>query len=75
MYAFGEIPIIHRINPENLETESRVDVSDFVSIVHHTSHPHVMNDGNSLFLHIVMKVALFYTKNRSESGTFLHEKS
>ncbi|KAJ3624233.1 hypothetical protein MTP99_017875 [Tenebrio molitor] len=45
MYAFGEIPIIHRINPENLETESRVDVSDFVSIVHHTSHPHVMNDG------------------------------
>jgi carotenoid isomerooxygenase len=45
MYAFGEIPIIHRINPENLETENRVDVSDFVSIVHHTSHPHVMSDG------------------------------
>jgi hypothetical protein len=27
------------------------------------------------FLHIVMKVALFYTQNRSESSTFLHEKS
>jgi hypothetical protein len=27
------------------------------------------------FLHIVMKVALFYTKNRSESSFFLHEKS
>jgi hypothetical protein len=28
-----------------------------------------------IFLHIVMKVALFYTQNRSESSTFLHEKS
>jgi hypothetical protein len=27
---------------------------------------------NSYFLHIVVKVALFYTKNRSESTTFLH---
>jgi hypothetical protein len=27
------------------------------------------------FLHIVMKMALFYTQNRSESNTFLHEKS
>jgi hypothetical protein len=26
-------------------------------------------------LHIVMKVALFYTQNRSASSTFLHEKS
>jgi hypothetical protein len=25
-----------------------------------------------IFLHIVMKVALYYTKNRSESSTFLH---
>jgi hypothetical protein len=27
------------------------------------------------FLHIVMKVALFYTQKGSESSTFLHEKS
>jgi hypothetical protein len=27
------------------------------------------------FLHIVMKVTLFYTQNRSESSPFLHEKS
>jgi hypothetical protein len=27
------------------------------------------------FLHIVMKVTLFCTQNRSESSTFLHEKS
>ncbi|CAH1376481.1 carotenoid isomerooxygenase-like [Tenebrio molitor] len=44
VYAFGEIPVIHRINPESLETEDRVDVSNFVSIVHHTAHPHVMSD-------------------------------
>jgi hypothetical protein len=28
-----------------------------------------------IFLHIVMKVALFYTKNRDESTTFLNKKS
>jgi hypothetical protein len=28
-----------------------------------------------IFLHIVIKVALFYTQNRSETSTFLHEKS
>jgi hypothetical protein len=33
------------------------------------------NKGNNFFLHIVMKVALFYTQNRCESNTFLHEKS
>jgi hypothetical protein len=26
----------------------------------------------NIFLYIVMKVALFYTQNRSESSTFLH---
>ncbi|CAH0550459.1 unnamed protein product [Brassicogethes aeneus] len=45
LYAFNEIPIIHKINTENLETEARVDVSDYVSIVNHTSHPHVTHDG------------------------------
>jgi hypothetical protein len=34
-----------------------------------------MQNPKNYFLHFVMKVALFYTKNRSESTTFLHEKS
>ncbi|XP_044262087.1 carotenoid isomerooxygenase [Tribolium madens] len=45
MFAFGEIPIIHKIDQGTLETKDRIDVSKFVSIVHHTSHPHVMKDG------------------------------
>ncbi|KAG5872558.1 hypothetical protein JTB14_033977 [Gonioctena quinquepunctata] len=45
LYAFTETPIIHKINQETLGTESRVNVADFISIVNHTSHPHVMNDG------------------------------
>lgn len=45
LYAFSEIPIIHKINKETLETEGRVDVGDYVSIVNHTSHPHVTQDG------------------------------
>ncbi|KAJ8949375.1 hypothetical protein NQ314_008235, partial [Rhamnusium bicolor] len=45
LYAFNEIPIIHKINPETLSTEGRVNVNDYISIINHTSHPHVMQDG------------------------------
>lgn len=34
-----------RINIETLHTERRVVVSDFVGIVSHTSHPHVLPNG------------------------------
>lgn len=45
LYAFGETPIIHKIDPETLNTENALDVSSYVSIINHTSHPHVMQDG------------------------------
>lgn len=45
LYALGESPILHRINVETLDTEDQVDVSDHVTVVHHTSHPHVVEDG------------------------------
>lgn len=44
-YTFTETPIIHRIDPNTLETKSRVNVSDYVTIISHTSHPHIMTDG------------------------------
>lgn len=44
-YTFAETAVIHRIDPETLETKAKVNVSDYVGIVNHTSHPHVMNDG------------------------------
>ncbi|XP_076240151.1 neither inactivation nor afterpotential B [Calliopsis andreniformis] len=44
-YTFSEAGIIHRIDPETLDTKARVKVSDYVGIVNHTSHPHIMNDG------------------------------
>ncbi|XP_045461603.1 carotenoid isomerooxygenase [Harmonia axyridis] len=46
LYAFGEIPIIHKINSETLETEKQVDISKHISIVHHTSHPHILRNGD-----------------------------
>ncbi|KAJ8916335.1 hypothetical protein NQ315_005030 [Exocentrus adspersus] len=46
LYAFGESPIIHKITPETLTTDNALDISNFVSIVNHTSHPHVMHDGS-----------------------------
>ncbi|CAH2002037.1 unnamed protein product [Acanthoscelides obtectus] len=45
IYAFTEIPTIHRINQDTLETEGKVNINDYVSIVNHTSHPHVLSDG------------------------------
>lgn len=48
IYAFGETPIIHKINSDTLETEKKVDISRYISIVHHTSHPHVLNNGKKL---------------------------
>lgn len=49
LYAFGETPVLHKINKETLATEDTVDVSDYVTIVHHTSHPHVMSDGDLFY--------------------------
>ncbi|XP_055618254.1 carotenoid isomerooxygenase isoform X2 [Toxorhynchites rutilus septentrionalis] len=44
-FAFTESPIIHKIDPETLDTQAKINVSDYVGIVNHTSHPHVMSDG------------------------------
>ncbi|XP_037953888.1 carotenoid isomerooxygenase isoform X1 [Teleopsis dalmanni] len=44
-YTFTEAPIIHRVNPRTLATEARVCVSDFVGVINHTSHPHVLPNG------------------------------
>ncbi|XP_058811653.1 carotenoid isomerooxygenase isoform X3 [Topomyia yanbarensis] len=44
-FAFTESPIIHKIDPETLNTDSKLNVSDYVGIVNHTSHPHVMSNG------------------------------
>ncbi|KAJ4440180.1 hypothetical protein ANN_08318 [Periplaneta americana] len=44
-YTFTESPVIHRVDPKTLKTLARVNVSKYVSIVNHTSHPHVMQDG------------------------------
>ncbi|KXJ70865.1 hypothetical protein RP20_CCG022271 [Aedes albopictus] len=44
-FAFTESPIIHKIDPRTLDTSTKLNVSDYVGIVNHTSHPHVMSDG------------------------------
>ncbi|EZA49146.1 hypothetical protein DMN91_005250 [Ooceraea biroi] len=44
-YTFTEAPVMHRIDPKTLETTGRINVSKYVNIVNHTSHPHVMADG------------------------------
>lgn len=45
LYAFNETPFIHRIDTETLETLERVSLRDYISIIHHTSHPHIDKNG------------------------------
>lgn len=44
-YTFAEAPVMHRIDAKTLETTGRINVSEYVNIVNHTSHPHIMADG------------------------------
>ncbi|XP_020817818.1 carotenoid isomerooxygenase [Drosophila serrata] len=44
-YTFTETPFMHRINPCTLATEARICTTDFVGVVNHTSHPHVLPSG------------------------------
>ncbi|KAK9307101.1 hypothetical protein QLX08_002434 [Tetragonisca angustula] len=44
-YTFAETTVIHRIDPKTLETTGKVNMSNYVGIVNHTSHPHITNDG------------------------------
>lgn len=44
-YAFTESPVIHKFDPETLDTLERVNLQEKLGIVNHTSHPHVMHDG------------------------------
>jgi carotenoid isomerooxygenase len=44
-FAFTESPLIHKIDPETLETLGKVNLNESIGIVNHTSHPHVLRDG------------------------------
>lgn len=44
VYALSDMPFIHKLDLNTLETLDRVDVGENIGIVNHTSHPHVMDD-------------------------------
>ncbi|CAH2076131.1 unnamed protein product, partial [Iphiclides podalirius] len=46
IYTFTEGPFIHRIDPKTLDTLERKDMMKCVALVNHTSHPHVMPNGD-----------------------------
>lgn len=53
LYAFGEIPIIHKIDPKTLQTIERENIKDHISIINHTSHPHVIKNGKILYISVI----------------------
>ncbi|XP_047508976.1 carotenoid isomerooxygenase-like isoform X2 [Pieris napi] len=46
IYAFTEGPVIHRIDPTTLDTLNRRNLTECIAILNHTSHPHVMQNGD-----------------------------
>ncbi|VVC89980.1 unnamed protein product [Leptidea sinapis] len=46
IYAFTEGPVVHRIDHITLETMERKDLYKSIALVNHTSHPHVMPNGD-----------------------------
>lgn len=46
VYAFTEGPIIHRVDTVTLDTLERKNMTKCVALVNHTSHPHVMPNGD-----------------------------
>ncbi|XP_059622875.1 carotenoid isomerooxygenase-like [Phlebotomus argentipes] len=49
-FAFTESPIMFNIDVETLETKERINLSQQFGIVHHTSHPHVRQNGSAFNL-------------------------
>ncbi|XP_014359421.2 carotenoid isomerooxygenase [Papilio machaon] len=58
IYSFTEGPFIHRIDPKTLDTLERKDMMKCVAVVNHTSHPHVMPNGD------VINVGMSIVKGR-----------
>ncbi|KAJ8962837.1 hypothetical protein NQ318_001237 [Aromia moschata] len=81
LYTFCEIPIIHKINPETLSTEMKVDIGKYVSILNHTSHPHVVRDGTvynlglSLFPSGLHHIIVCYPKKEIGEDKMMFEKA
>ncbi|CAF2314857.1 unnamed protein product [Rotaria sp. Silwood2] len=48
LFAMTETPIMHQIDSKTIETRSKFDVSDNISIVSHCAHPIILNDGKIL---------------------------
>lgn len=59
-YATTESPFMHRIDPETLETEERIDLQKRMGIVCHTSHAIVTDDGTYNLGLIVKNFKTYY---------------
>ncbi|XP_058806677.1 carotenoid isomerooxygenase isoform X2 [Phymastichus coffea] len=75
-YTFTESPVIHRIDPISLETLDKVNVADYINIVSHTSHPHVLNDGTVYNLGMsITKIGPAYSIIEFSPSSFTQENN
>ncbi|XP_017785265.1 PREDICTED: carotenoid isomerooxygenase [Nicrophorus vespilloides] len=54
LYAFGESPVIHRIDTDNLDSLGKVNVYERIGLISQSSHPHIESDGSVYNLGMVV---------------------
>lgn len=62
VYACGEMPFIHKIDLQSLETLDRLDLHQQINIVNHTSHPHIMEDCKYYILILITKLVFDFSQ-------------
>ncbi|XP_066152250.1 carotenoid isomerooxygenase isoform X1 [Euwallacea fornicatus] len=81
IYALNEFPFIHKLDGETLDTLKRVDLTESVSIVNHTSHPHVMEDSSVYNIGMAMyasgpyQCVIYFPKKDEATNTSMFEKA
>lgn len=45
LYAFSESRVLHKVNVDDLSTGDTIKLTDYMLILHNTSHPHVEKNG------------------------------
>lgn len=45
LYAFSESKMLYKINTEDLSTAERININEYIAVLHNTAHPHVLKDG------------------------------
>lgn len=56
IYALGEPDTFYKLNTDDLSTGRKITNSEYLAVLHNTSHPHVMQDGKLVKVKIPTRI-------------------